>query len=110
MRPGCCYRLWLSQFAKRFCLGRSKIELEDENDYGDEKDKRSKRTRGALRKLAHHSDDADQSDRIVNDDIRVRSGQLFSCLTIVLIVGPKLFIEPGTKAFFRLSSVSGPGL
>ena len=29
---------------------------------------------------------------------------------IVLIVGPKLFIEPGTKAFFRLSSVSGPGL
>jgi DNA invertase Pin-like site-specific DNA recombinase len=28
----------------------------------------------------------------------------------VLIVGPKLFIEPGTKAFFRLSSVSGPGL
>jgi hypothetical protein len=29
---------------------------------------------------------------------------------IVLIVGPKLFIEPGTKAFFQLSSVSGPGL
>ena len=29
---------------------------------------------------------------------------------IVLIVGPKLFIEPGTKAFFRLSSVSDPGL
>jgi len=28
----------------------------------------------------------------------------------VLIVGPKLFIEPGTKAFFRLLSVSGPGL
>jgi hypothetical protein len=28
----------------------------------------------------------------------------------VLIVGPKLFIEPGTKAFFQLSSVSGPGL
>ena len=31
-------------------------------------------------------------------------------LELVLIVGPKLFIEPGTKAFFRLSSVSGPGL
>jgi hypothetical protein len=31
-------------------------------------------------------------------------------LVVVLIVGPKLFIEPGTKAFFRLSSVSGPGL
>jgi hypothetical protein len=29
---------------------------------------------------------------------------------LVLIVGPKLFIEPGTKAFFQLSSVSGPGL
>jgi hypothetical protein len=29
---------------------------------------------------------------------------------LVLIVGPKLFIEPGTKAFFRLLSVSGPGL
>ena len=28
-------------------------------------------------------------------------------LALVLIVGPKLFIEPGTKAF-RLSSVSGP--
>ena len=28
----------------------------------------------------------------------------------VLIVGPKLFIEPGTKAFFQLSSLSGPGL
>ena len=31
-------------------------------------------------------------------------------LVVVLIVGPKLFIEPGTKAFFRLSSVSDPGL
>jgi hypothetical protein len=31
-------------------------------------------------------------------------------LALVLIVGPKLFIEPGTKAFFQLSSVSGPGL
>ena len=31
-------------------------------------------------------------------------------IVLVLIVGPKLFIEPGTKAFFRLSSVSGPGL
>jgi hypothetical protein len=31
-------------------------------------------------------------------------------LVLVLIVGPKLFIEPGTKAFFPLSSVSGPGL
>jgi hypothetical protein len=31
-------------------------------------------------------------------------------LVVVLIVGPKLFIEPGTKAFFPLSSVSGPGL
>jgi hypothetical protein len=31
-------------------------------------------------------------------------------LVVVLIVGPKLFIEPGTKAFFQLSSVSGPGL
>ena len=30
--------------------------------------------------------------------------------SLVLIVAPKLFIEPGTKAFFRLSSVSGPGL
>ena len=29
---------------------------------------------------------------------------------IILIVGPKLFIEPGTKAFFQLSSVSDPGL
>jgi len=30
---------------------------------------------------------------------------------IVLIVAPKLFIEPGTKApFFKLLSVSGPGL
>ncbi len=28
----------------------------------------------------------------------------------VLIVGPKLFIEPGTKAIIRLSSVSDPGL
>ena len=34
----------------------------------------------------------------------------FELSAIVLIVGPKLFIEPGTKAFFRLSSVSGPGL
>jgi hypothetical protein len=33
-----------------------------------------------------------------------------SFLAIVLIVGPKLFIEPGTKAFSPLSSVSGPGL
>ena len=33
-----------------------------------------------------------------------------SSSSFVLIVGPKLFIEPGTKAFFRLSSVSGPGL
>jgi hypothetical protein len=33
-----------------------------------------------------------------------------SLLLIVFIVGPKLFIEPGTKAFFWLSSVSGPGL
>src|SRR4029077_9702939 len=32
-----------------------------------------------------------------------------AALFIVLIVGPKLFIEPGTKAFFRLLSVSGPG-
>jgi hypothetical protein len=31
-------------------------------------------------------------------------------LVVVLIVGPKLFIEPGAKAFFRLSSVSDPGL
>jgi hypothetical protein len=31
-------------------------------------------------------------------------------LVVVLIVHPKLFIEPGTKAFFQLSSVSGPGL
>jgi DNA-binding Lrp family transcriptional regulator len=31
-------------------------------------------------------------------------------VVVVLIVGPKLFIEPGTKAFVRLSSVSGPGL
>jgi hypothetical protein len=31
-------------------------------------------------------------------------------VVVVLIVGPKLFIEPGTKAFFLLSSVSGPGL
>jgi hypothetical protein len=31
-------------------------------------------------------------------------------VVVVLIVGPKLFIEPGTKAFFQLSSVSGPGL
>jgi hypothetical protein len=31
-------------------------------------------------------------------------------VVLVLIVGPKLFIEPGTKAFFRLSSVSDPGL
>ena len=31
-------------------------------------------------------------------------------VVLVLIVGPKLFVEPGTKAFFRLSSVSGPGL
>jgi hypothetical protein len=29
---------------------------------------------------------------------------------VVLIVGPKLFIEPGSKAFFPLSSVSDPGL
>ena len=29
---------------------------------------------------------------------------------VILIVGPKLFIEPGTKALFQLSSVSGPGL
>ena len=35
---------------------------------------------------------------------------LASSPQIVLIVGPKLFIEPGTKAFFQLSSVSGPGL
>ena len=27
-----------------------------------------------------------------------------SPILLVLIVGPKLFIEPGTKAFFRLSS------
>jgi hypothetical protein len=26
----------------------------------------------------------------------------FSSFVVVLIVGPKLFIEPGTKAFFRL--------
>jgi hypothetical protein len=31
-------------------------------------------------------------------------------LVLVLIVGPKLFIEPGSKAFSRLSSGSGPGL
>ena len=31
-------------------------------------------------------------------------------VVVVLIVGPKLFIEPGTKAFFQLSSVSDPGL
>jgi hypothetical protein len=32
-------------------------------------------------------------------------------LVLVLIVAPKLFIEPGTKApFFKLLSVSGPGL
>jgi hypothetical protein len=32
-------------------------------------------------------------------------------LELVLIVAPKLFIEPGTKApFFKLLSVSGPGL
>jgi len=32
-------------------------------------------------------------------------------LLFVLIVAPKLFIEPGTKApFFKLLSVSGPGL
>jgi hypothetical protein len=39
--------------------------------------------------------------------------QLFGVIppiVLVLIVGPKLFIEPGTKAFFQLSSVSGPGL
>ena len=35
---------------------------------------------------------------------------LVSEILLVLIVGPKLFIEPGTKAFFQLSSVSGPGL
>src|SRR5271166_4521306 len=29
-------------------------------------------------------------------------------LELVLIVGPKLFIEPGAKAFFLLSSVSDP--
>ena len=29
-------------------------------------------------------------------------------VVLVLIVGPKLFIEPGTKAFFQLSSVSDP--
>ena len=42
-----------------------------------------------------------------------KQGQAFSArqlIVLVLIVGPKLFIEPGTKAFFRLSSVSGPGL
>jgi hypothetical protein len=31
-------------------------------------------------------------------------------VVVVLIVDPKLFIEPGAKAFFRLSSVSDPGL
>ena len=31
-------------------------------------------------------------------------------LELVLIVGPKLFIEPGAKAFLWLSSVSDPGL
>jgi hypothetical protein len=31
-------------------------------------------------------------------------------IVLVLIVGPKLFIEPGTKGFFQLSSVSDPGL
>jgi len=32
-------------------------------------------------------------------------------IELVLIVAPKLFIEPGTKApFFKLLSVSGPGL
>jgi hypothetical protein len=36
---------------------------------------------------------------------------LFIVLDLVLIVGPKLFIDPGAKAFFfRLSSVSDPGL
>jgi hypothetical protein len=34
----------------------------------------------------------------------------FELSVIVLIVGPKLFIEPGAKAFFQLSSVSDPGL
>jgi hypothetical protein len=34
----------------------------------------------------------------------------FELSAIVLIVGPKLFIEPGAKAFFQLSSVSDPGL
>jgi len=33
-------------------------------------------------------------------------------VVLVLIVGPKLFIEPGTKApaLFKLLSVSDPGL
>jgi hypothetical protein len=43
-------------------------------------------------------------------DDRERLFARISRRPIVLIVGPKLFIEPGTKAFFRLSSVSGPGL
>src|ERR1700680_3518543 len=46
--------------------------------------------------------------REFSDSIDRKIGQ--SRLVVVLIVGPKLFIEPGTKAFFRLSSVSGPGL
>jgi hypothetical protein len=44
-----------------------------------------------------------QITRIVNGLTPVKA-------PLVLIVGPKLFIEPGTKAFFQLSSVSGPGL
>ena len=39
-----------------------------------------------------------------------REDSLAPIIVLVLIVGPKLFIEPGTKAFFQLSSVSGPGL
>jgi hypothetical protein len=48
-----------------------------------------------------------------NDDEDADEGgspRLQIVLVLVLIVDPKLFIKPGTKAFFQLSSVSGPGL
>jgi hypothetical protein len=47
----------------------------------------------------------DEYDRRTKTILEVRGRE-----NLVLIVGPKLFIEPGTNAFFQLSSVSGPGL
>jgi len=43
-------------------------------------------------------------------DLSPKPRLIVLALVVVLIVHPKLFIEPGTKAFFQLSSLSGPGL